>query len=89
MGPGAAGGVGVVTMWEWLKHLDCWITDKWTGRPYMYYSAVLGAKQIKYGGKIPWREHFGQALVSRVLDAIDKDHCLKALQAKVPYERDM
>ena len=55
----------------------------------MYYSAVLGAKQIKYGGKIPWREHFGQALVSRVLDAIDKDHCLKALQAKVPYERDM
>lgn len=71
-------------IWEALKRLDCYLTDKWTGRPWMYYSAVLGKKQSLYGGKIPWRVHFGQALVSRFLDLIDKDHCKKAITAEVP-----
>jgi hypothetical protein len=66
----------------WLKRLDCYLTDKWTGRPWMYYSAVLGAKQQMYGGSIPWSVHFGQALISRMLDFVDKYHCKKALTAK-------
>ena len=74
-------------LWDWLKHVDCYLTDKWTGRPYMYYSKALGLKQQKFGGKIPWSEHFGQALVSRVLDFIDKDHCRKAITAELPGER--
>lgn len=71
-------------LWDTLKYLDCLLTDKWTGRPYMYYSKALGLKQQKFGGSIPWSEHFGQALVSRVLDWIDPGHCKKALTAELP-----
>jgi len=71
-------------MMKILKQIDCYLTDKWTGRPYMYYSAALGKKQVQYGGEIPWSIHFGQALVSRLLDMVDKDHCKKALDAEVP-----
>jgi len=69
---------------SWLKRLDVYITDKWTGRTRMYYSAELGRKQLIHGGKIPWKVHFGQALVSRFLDFIDTDHCAKARKAKLP-----
>jgi hypothetical protein len=71
-------------MWNTLKYLDCWIVDKWTGRGWEYYSAVLGKKQILYGGKIPWRVHFGQALISRLLDWIEPGHCRKAIKAELP-----
>jgi hypothetical protein len=71
-------------LWDCLKRLDCYLTDIWTGRPYMYYSKVLGLKQAQYGGKIPWRVHFGQALVSRALDWVDPGHCQRAISAEVP-----
>lgn len=78
----------MVKIWTALKRLDVYLTDKWTGRPRMYYSAALGLKQQKFGGKIPWSEHFGQALVSRTLDFIDPGHCQKAITAEIPEEKD-
>ena len=70
----------------WLKRLDCWVTDKWTGRDWMYYSKVLGLKQRQYGGSIPWSVHFGQAFISRFLDLVDPGHCQRAITAATPKD---
>jgi hypothetical protein len=69
------------TLWNILKWLDCWITDKWTGRSWGYYSAVLGRKQVT--GRSRWQ----QARIAYLLDWIDRNHCQKALTAKTPAKK--
>lgn len=63
----------------WLLHLDRKAQDKWFGGKFETISGHLGRVQQRYGGAIPWRSRPLQALLSRVLDWIDPNHCKKAI----------
>jgi hypothetical protein len=64
--------------WHVLKYLDCWVTDKWTGRDWEYYSAVLGKKE--QSGRLSWNQKW----IARMLNYLEEDHCKKAIKAKPP-----
>jgi hypothetical protein len=70
-------------LWFILRYLDCWITDKWTGRGWEYYSAVLGDKEKR--GVIRNRWH--QWRISRILNWIEAEHCRKSINARTPAQR--
>lgn len=63
----------------WLIHIDRLAQDKWFGGRYETISGHLGRVQMRYGGSIPWRARPLQALLSRVLDWIDPNHCKKSI----------
>ena len=67
-------------LWNTLKWLDCWVVDKWTGRGWEYYSAVLGDKANR--GVI--RNKLHQYWCYRILNWIEENHCEKAVTAPLP-----
>jgi hypothetical protein len=70
----------VELIWYRLKWLDCYLTDKWTGRGWEYYSAVLGDKAQR--GVIGNKLH--QWWCYRLLNWIEAEHCEKAIVAELP-----
>lgn len=65
-------------LWAWLVRMDIHAQDKWFGGKKTTISAHLGYIQSRYGGVIPWRVRPLQAALSRALDWIEQDHCMKA-----------
>ena len=63
-----------------LLYFDHWTQDHWFKGEWETISSHLGKVQLRYGGSIPWRKRPLQALLSRVLDWIDPNHCVKSIE---------